>query len=663
MKLPFFLSTLLLTGALLAAEKQVPPPGVKIPDAERKELEAGAATLARDLKSLRGSLRANPNALALLPDVEVFYKAVHDALAYDEFFDVKQVAAAKNALKEGADRARALRAGNAPWLTTSGVRGYRSHIDGSVQPYGIVVPASWKTGDKTPRPLWLWMHGRGENLTELAFIAGNKPTPDLDPGNGFFVRLYGRFCNANKFAGETDLFEAMEAARRFYPVDSQRIVVCGFSMGGASTWHIAAHHAGLWAAASPGAGFAETSVYAKVFAGGKEPPPWYEQVLWRFYDATDYASNLANTSLVAYSGEIDPQKQSADIMEKTMSDEGLKMERLIGPKTAHKYEPNTKKELEKRLGEITAKGRDPSPAKVHFTTYTLRYNRMNWVNVDALERHWLRADVDAGVAGDRIVIKTRNVAALRFFSPFDTGAPASERIHQFEIDGTVIPAGWNKAGAQFHKEDGAWKSGPITSAAPRKAHGLTGPIDDAFMDSFIFVRPTGKPLHERVGAWSKSEMDRAIVEWRRMFRGDAPVKNDTAVTAADIANSNLVLWGDPSSNTLLAKILPKLPIRWDAATLSIGDQKFNAIDHAPILIFPNPLNPNRYVVLNSGFTFREGSGQSNAAQTPKLPDWAIIDLRTPPGAHLPGGVESAGFFGEQWQVEDNAALKDSVRKN
>jgi len=68
------------------------------------------------------------------------------------------------------------------------------------------------------------------------------------------------------------------------------------------------------------------------------------------------------------------------------------------------------------------------------------------------------------------------------------------------------------------------------------------------------------------------------------------------------------------------------------------------------LIFPNPLNPNRYVVLNSSFTFREGAAVSNSQQTPKLPDWAIIDLRTTPSAHLPGAVESAGFFGEQWEL-------------
>jgi hypothetical protein len=42
---------------------------------------------------------------------------------------------------------------------------------------------------------------------------------------------------------------------------------------------------------------------------------------------------------MAYSGEIDPQKASADLMEKTLAAEGMKLDRLIGPQTGHKYEP------------------------------------------------------------------------------------------------------------------------------------------------------------------------------------------------------------------------------------------------------------------------------------------------------------------------------------
>ena len=46
-------------------------------------------------------------------------------------------------------------------------------------------------------------------------------------------------------------------------------------------------------------------------------------------------------------------------------------------------------------------------------------------------------------------------------------------------------------------------------------------------------------------------------------------------------------------------------IQWSAAGVAVGKDRYSAETHAPVLIFPNPLNPNRYVVLNSGFTFRE----------------------------------------------------------
>ncbi len=39
---------------------------------------------------------------------------------------------------------------------------------------------------------------------------------------------------------------------------------------------------------------------------------------------------------VAYSGEIDKQKQAADIMDRFLKAEGLDLTHIIGPQTAHK---------------------------------------------------------------------------------------------------------------------------------------------------------------------------------------------------------------------------------------------------------------------------------------------------------------------------------------
>jgi hypothetical protein len=163
------------------------------------------------------------------------------------------------------------------------------------------------------------------------------------------------------------------------------------------------------------------------------------------------------------------------------------------------------------------------------------------------------------------------------------------------------------------------------------------------------VKPTKPAWNAKVEAWSKAELERAQFEWRRQFRGDAPVKDDTAITDADIAANNLVLWGDPSSNAVLAKIADKLPVQWSQTKLTANGKDYDATTHAPVLIFPNPLNPAKYVVLNSSFTYREYDYLNNARQIPKLPDWAVIDLNQPKTSQAPGGIADAGFFGEVWE--------------
>ncbi|NOT29442.1 MAG: hypothetical protein HOP15_03230, partial [Planctomycetes bacterium] len=54
------------------------------------------------------------------------------------------------------------------------MRGYVSKIDGSVQPYGLVIPASFAQSAMPPRRLDVWLHGRDNHLTELKFIADRQ---------------------------------------------------------------------------------------------------------------------------------------------------------------------------------------------------------------------------------------------------------------------------------------------------------------------------------------------------------------------------------------------------------------------------------------------------------------------------------------------------------
>jgi hypothetical protein len=416
----------------------------------------------------------------------------------------------------------------------------------------------------------------------------------------------------------------------------------------------------MWAAAAPGAGFAETAEFFKVFAEGKEAPPWWEQVLWRWYDCTTMAANLANTTTVAYSGEIDGQKQAADIMVKYAAEEGIKFPHIIGPQTPHKYHPDSKPEINKIVDEAVAKGNFPAPAKVRFTTYSLVYPTMEWVTITGMDKQWERADITAEHTGGVVSITTKNVSAFHLNFP-PTGGQAL-RI-QATVDGQKLDTTLFGGHAAFRKDGVKWTDAAtpdtlskVAPAGPLKLPKLCGPIDHAFMSRFIFIRPTGKPLNDAVGSWAKSEMDRAIAQWRQVFRGDVTLMSDeeylksTATTPANPDSlPNVILWGDTSSNKAIAQIAAKLPLKWSAQTLELGTQKVDAANHAPILIYPNPLNPARYVVLNSGPTFREAAALNNSDQTPKLPDWAIVDLRTPPGPKWPGQIVDAGFFDENWR--------------
>jgi hypothetical protein len=296
-------------------------------------------------------------------------------------------------------RVRALREGQAPWASATRlvVRAYVSRIDGSVQPYGLVVPPSYRPDSSHSYRLDFWCHGRGEQLSELSYLSDRERNRgEFAPADTIVLHLSGRYRNANRFAGETDLFEALDGPR-------------------------------------------------------------------------------------------------------VMSD-----------------------------------------------------------------RSW---------------------------------------------------------SAHFRKQGGQWAvTESVDDLSLHKQHGLQGPIDDAFMDAFIMARPTGQPMNEKGGAWATAEMDHAIDHWRQQFRGEARIKSDADLTDVEMAANKLVIWGDPQSNQLLARIASQLSILWDAHGVHTPQADYPADKYVPVLIYPDPLNPKHYVVINSGFTFREFDYTNNARQSPKLPD-------------------------------------------
>jgi hypothetical protein len=288
-------------------------------------------------------------------------------------------------------------------------------------------------------------------------------------------------------------------------------------------------------------------------------------------------------------------------------------------------------------------GRPHDPPALTFQTRTLRYNRLFWLEALGLDEHWKDSRIDAQANGDTATLTTVNISSLR------VAWPGLAKGGTVSVDGqaVAVPAG---AEAQLIKDGSAWRLARTADAGVlRKQPGLQGPIDDAFVTPFLVVEPSGRSADARFQRWVDFEAAHFHERWATIMRGDLRSKRDSEVTEDDIRKYNLVLWGDAASNKVIARLAAKLPVTWDDKAIAVGSSRFDLAGHALALIYPNPLNPAKYVVINSALTFREAADANNAQQNPKLPDWVVIDLAKDPSASQPGGIAAAGFFNERWQ--------------
>ena len=81
--------------------------------------------------------------------------------------------------------------------------------------------------------------------------------------------------------------------------------------------------------------------------------------------------------------------------------------------------------------------------------------------------------------------------------------------------------------------------------------------------------------------------------------------------------------------------------------MTLGGQIVLAADeNFPALVYPNPLNPEKYVVVNTGLTIadREYNGDYGM---PLWGDYAVVKVKE--GSELPD-LNVAGLFDENWQL-------------
>jgi dienelactone hydrolase len=649
----------------VGANDTVPPPNPVTPTPEQLAgIKAKLAEFQAAIQELKDA-KADDD---LVVDAEAYGWVVENVVRVpDGFINEAAIAKCTSVLNDGLRRAAEIKAGTAAWARHTGRvnRAYRSRIDGTAQPYHLSIPASYDPS--RPTPLYIYLHGRSHDTPDLGLTwVGGSDTPggrgaasvtqvelgarasaNPEGAGARYIRVeaFGRGNNSFHWAGETDVFEVLASVRKRYNIDPERIVLAGFSMGGAGSWQIGLHQPDLFCGLEVDAGV----IGNRLSLDGLAPAERAAASTYGVMGAL--ALNASNVPLAAYAGANDAQLASSTLIRRQLGAAGFTIERtgqyvftgrdlravfLANPGQGHSHATGATARVINQFTAANLQRGRTVPDHVRFITYTTRYNRDFWVTVEGLQQSFHQASVDAArdSAGAAYAITTTNVSRLLL-----TDAAAARTI---AIDGDTLSVGPGPR-LLLAREGGHWRQGDSAgSATLRKEHDLQGPINDAFFDSFLCVAPTGMPNNAAAAAQASQELARFSGMFARDFCGEARTKDDTAVTAADIAGNNLVLFGDPGSNRLLARILSGLPLTWTKDLLVFGGKTYTASDHVPVLIYPNPLNPRRYVVINAGL-----SAQTRGAAG--YGDYAILKVAAGAGGRAATEVADEGVFDETWQ--------------
>lgn len=620
--------------------------------------------LHNELAALRRKPEIN---LDLWADAQIFVKAIIWTLDFEPTLDPKQRELIDKAIRRGRERLAALSTGNAADHSARGssVRGFVSKIDGSTQPYGLVVPAGYNPAQ--PIRLDVVLHGsrRATGIGELLFLNtfDHGDGPGQSPEHDYIeVHPLGRLGeNAYRFEGETDVEEAIAAVCRRYNINRKRIVLRGSSLGGVGTWQLGLKRPDRYAALGPTAGPVDTFEFASSpwphFVRLEPLTPWQKTML-HLVDAIDYAANATMVPVVAAMGDKDPYYSSHLLMQKAFEKEGIPFVSLVDHGAGHAVTPAVLEQQLKLIADRVAPGIDPAPKKIRFVTWTLKFSRCHWIEVLGLAEHYKRAEIKASMddQGSIQVDQPENITRFAIHPPA-LGSSTTVTIGGKKMTVPHHP-GRQVTALVFALHRGTWRLADDIRDLQfsGKQPGLQGPIDDAFAAPFLCVRATGKPWHRAVAAWADAQLNRFAYEWRRHYRGNLIIKSDTDVTPDDLRRYNLILFGDPGNNRWIREIAGKLPLTWSHKEIRLGNWRYPAPDHGLQLIQPNPLKDGkgRYVVFNSGHTYHDSELRFSYMVFPRLGDWAVMKVGDNQVTSSPPKVEEtvlqSGFFDENWRL-------------
>lgn len=533
---------------------------------------------------------------------------------------------------------------------------FLSGIDSSVQYYAVLYPKDFDPARRYP--VIFTLHGAGVEADGQARAYQSKDwafvvAPTNRRKYGFDWQDWGRL----------DAMEVLDTILARLPVDPDRVLLVGGSMGGHGTWHVGLTHPDRFAVASPQAGWPTHPLYVPWFLQRSAifAQPGALAMRERVLRSDNTAAMLGNALNLPYfilhGGDDDnvPPLHARNF--KMWADElGLDVTLHEVPGRGHWYVYEdlgvTCVDDTALIGFIRDKRRDTGPRHVRFRTADLgTTNSAYWVTVDRVAVVGQDAVVEAWADDSLVRVSTQNIDQFALEldgDPFFTGKV------RVQVDGATVGGAFAPPGRfTFHRRAGRWQPGPNWPKGPAKTSARYGPARQVLMRPFTLVYGT------RDAALAPDLLHAATQEalrWWLIANGDAPVIADTAMSDSVLARRNVVLFGGPAENTVAQRIAADLPCRVRAGRLELAGRDLGD-SAAAVFVRPSPFNPDRLVLVRMGTdpaATRLAASWGFVYSGAGAPDFVVFDRRWRRQAWA--GVRAAGFFDPYWRVDDRSSF-------
>jgi dienelactone hydrolase len=537
---------------------------------------------------------------------------------------------------------------------------YLDETDGSTQFCRAYLPAHYDAARRWPLALALHGFGPGNPPYVGWWWSVDKRHDDIaERRDVIFVEPHGRGNAGYMGIAEQDVLRCLEEAKRRFSVDEDRVYLLGESMGGQGVWLIASRHPELFAAAAPVYGGGDFRVlhdpaFDQPHAAANLPERYWSEVQSSFRGA----EALLDMPLYIHHGEedktvsVENSRHAARMLQRW----GYDVRYREYPGRGHEELDNRDEIVEWCLTHRRVK----TPPRVRIRATDLDGASAYWVRVTSWETpvDVIRLDAEAIEPG-LIRLDTHNVAAVMLSPPLELrDGPRPIRV-VWNGKERVVPL--SAAGT-------ATLTGGDDQAAPlEKRPGLQGGLSDLIATPFAIV----------VGTISADpEMNRLCREkaatvanlWEQWQHQKPRVFTDQQLTAQDEAHYSLLLVGGADANLITRRVQPRLPLLVERDGITIDGRRFDTSDAVVQMIYPSPLNPQRYVLVvaatsAAGMHFWNAGGLWNTPGGPPRMDWTIRDGRL---AKLERGLGpertwvASGIFDRHWHRDDRWVFPGDV---